>query len=146
MLFKPSSARVAKEIYKKAPSIAGTITAAVGDEYSAIKDCFGEDKYLASALIDITAESLIRGIAAARGERFAHKVEREYNKISPTLGALLADACVQVTATGMSQERGMAVIVLSENEHHDDPKTIAQLERFIIVFRRKALEVVLSSL
>jgi hypothetical protein len=144
MLFKPSASKVAKEIYSKAPSIAGTVTAAIGDEYSVIKDRFGDGPALTAILIDITAESLMRGVAVARGESFAHKVGSEYNKLAPTLGAL-AEACVQASAVGMSQERGMAEIVLEQNQHLRDPDVELELERFIVSFRQKALEIVAGS-
>ena len=46
MIFRPSAARVAKKIYKESPSIAGTITAAINDEYSDIEDQLGENQVL----------------------------------------------------------------------------------------------------
>lgn len=145
MIFRPSAKRVAKKIYIESPSLAGTITAAISDEYSAIEDHVGEDQILTSILIDITAESLIRGIGVTRGVPFAEKVGREFNKLSPSLGKL-AETCAKATAFGISQEQGMAGEVLGGNEVLNKTQIAVQLEKFITLFRKTAIKVVSSSL
>jgi len=145
MLFKPSAVRVAIDIYKKSPSVAGTITALVSDDFPALSDHIGENHVLNAILIDITAESMIRGIAVARGEQFSYKVANEYNKISPSFG-VLAELCAEALASGMSQEQRMAELVISKSEYNDISSIAGRLEEFITTFRSKALDVVSRSL
>ena len=129
---------VAKKIYKESPSLAGIITAAISEEYSAIKVHLGENYVLKSILIDITAESLIRGIGVARGVPFAEKVGREYIKLSPSLGKL-AETCAKATAFGISQEQGMTGEVLGGSEVLNETQIAVQLEKFITLFTPSTL-------
>lgn len=140
MFFKPSAAKVAKRIYKKAPSMAATISIALGDDYAATSDEFESDETFTSILIDITAESLIRGIAEVRGEGFGIKVGREYNRLAPTLGAL-ADACAQAAAAGWSEERGMAELVAGGDYPHHSEQLVTRLEQYFAAFRQEASDV-----
>ncbi|HDY69028.1 MAG TPA: hypothetical protein ENH85_14715 [Candidatus Scalindua sp.] len=125
--------------------MAGSITAVVSEEYRTIEDKLGENKTLQAILIDITAESLIQAMAFVRGEEFAHKVGGEYLKLSPSIGALTM-ICEKASASGVSQERGIANVVLSDNSHLKDTQIAVQLEQFIALFRQKAKEVISLSL
>lgn len=140
MFFRPSAARVAKEVYTRTPSMAGKITASVGSDYEEIEELVRENSLFQEFMIELTAESMFTGMTELRGERFGAKLREKYGFLSPARDAVVL-CCINAIDAGLSEEMGLAIAILSDTEHQEDVDAIARLERFIVIYRAAALKI-----
>ena len=112
-LFRPSASKVAAEVDKTAARMTGAFVASMSRNYPELASGL-QKTAVASILIDVAADILLRGIALTRGPVFAQKASFEFARREGTRFEELVELCLEATRSGRTQESAVARLVSYE--------------------------------